>query len=390
MSLLPIFDRLGLSIERNPRTRRNVFKSKHTKRVLLSYITTPFEGGTDKITHTNWLECYTAAQIFDELGYRVDVAHCMSKGNGIDYDKYEVVYGFGRLQEQSFYAKHPERIKRIHYGTGCSPRYSDKVASLRVREVWGKKGFLLPRAIRIAPNSWVLQRTLSDCIIPLGNKYTENTYREENPNGVFCRLHCFYYDMYDIDVNKKVFEKGKKNLLWFGSSGALHKGLDRAIEAVKRCPDITLHVCGFNPQETDFHQRYQEELDNKHSQIVNHGFVKMDTDKFKEIMNLCGAVVFPSLSEGSAPAVLNVIANGGLIPIISSACGLDFEDERFVFDPITTENVIKMIKEYQHLTESEWRRLSSQYKDEVRKKYSYDNYKKNLTNIIQKAIETGK
>jgi hypothetical protein len=48
------------------------------------------------------LECYTAAEIFNELDYVVDVINFESNKK-IDYKKYDVIYGMGKALENSFY-----------------------------------------------------------------------------------------------------------------------------------------------------------------------------------------------------------------------------------------------------------------------------------------------
>ena len=53
-------------------------------------------------------------------------------------------------------------------------------------------------------------------------------------------------------------------------------------------------------------------------------------------MSECAFVVHPSISEGGSPSVLNVVANGGLIPVCSKACGVDLpEDGSVVIDEVT-------------------------------------------------------
>ena len=68
----------------------NVYNRKSDKRVLISYIQRPFLVPFDN-SHTNWLECKIAADIFDELGFIVDVVNFRTTGRAINYEKYKII-----------------------------------------------------------------------------------------------------------------------------------------------------------------------------------------------------------------------------------------------------------------------------------------------------------
>ena len=103
----------------------NVFKKNYPKKVLLSYITSPFVKGIDK-KHSASLECYTAAQIFDQLGFCVDVVSYMTQRTNIADKKYDVVYGFGNI----LLAEKAKGSVSIVYGTGCSGQFANHATLL--------------------------------------------------------------------------------------------------------------------------------------------------------------------------------------------------------------------------------------------------------------------
>ena len=168
-----------------------------------------------------------------------------------------------------------------------------------------------------------LQTFLSDGVVVLGNDFVLDTYKNYDKQGAerFKNLNAFFYDVYDIDLSKKDFSKAKEHFLWFGSSGLLHKGLDLLIDIFSKRRDIYLHICGASKKEKDFFDYYGPAL-SKSKNIINHGFVDIKSEEFKNIMDQCAFIIFPSVSEGGAPAVLNTIANGGLIPILTKSTGL--------------------------------------------------------------------
>lgn len=187
-------------------------------------------------------------------------------------------------------------------------------------------------------------------------------------------------------LQKKEYSKIKNNFLWFGSLGALHKGLDIVIDIFKRRNDINLIICGLNPSEKDFCQYYEDVLNGNFKNIQNRGFVNIESQEFKNIMNNVAAIIFPSVSEGGAVAILNVMANGGLVPIISKSSGLDVAKYGFQFSEISEKAVENQINNFLKLSNTELLGLSSLIKNDTRKMYSYENYENNLETIIRNAI----
>jgi len=366
----------------------NVFQTNFEKTVLISYIKSPFLSGVKK-GHTSYLECYTSAEIFRELGYNVDVVEYNELNlHQVSFEKYDVIYGLGSALEKSFYSKNTEKIIKIAYGTGCSTYYSDIKSALKVKKFYEKTGVLISNSARITFLPSPLQYIASDKIISLGNDFTKSTYEIEGENLSIEKLNCFYYDVYNIDLSKKDFDKARKHYLWFGSTGLLHKGLDIVIEAFKQRPDLTLHVCGASENEEKFYEYYKEELNNQVPNIINHGFVNLESDEFKDVMNTCFALIYPSESEGGSPAALNVMANGGLIPVVSKQSGIDIDEFGFYFNENTVGGVIEQLEMLDKLDVNSIIELSCKTKDIVRKDYSYKNYKKSLKEIIKSTIES--
>ena len=361
---------------------KNVINGNFAKKVLISYIRSPFEIGVQK-THSNFLECYTAAKIFDKLGFCVDVIEYTDDINTSEIENYNIVYGFGKAFEKSLY--YPN-IKSIFYGTGCATNFSNKESIKRVREFYKKTGLVANDSARYYAYDNSTSLTFSNLIIPLGNQFVANTYKLENTEQNIQSLNAFYYDTYNIPIENKDYSCIKRNFLWFGSSGALHKGLDLVIEVFKRRNDINLFICGLNPSEKVFYDYYEDVLSGKYTNINNCGFVNIESSEFKKIMNNTSAVIFPSVSEGGAVAILNVMANGGLVPIISEACGLNVENYGFQFSEISEAAIENKINEFLELSCEEIKNLSRDVKNNTRAIYSYENYKKNLETIITNEL----
>ena len=366
--------------------KRDVFKSNYKNKVLLSYITEPFTLGIN-YSHTGLRECYAAAEVFHNLGYCVDVVY-HSLTRKIDYSQYEIIYGMGSVLERSFYLQESSAPLRIFYATGCNPIYSDVITRLRARDFYIKHKRLLLESVRIVQLSQHAQILLSDAVIVLGNEFVLKTYTNYDPKGVerYLRLNVFFNDSYDIDLEKKDFTTAKKNFLWFGSGGLLHKGLDILLDIFSQRNDVYLHICGARESEKGFFNYYKHLLSNSNN-IIDHGFVKMESEYFKKLMDTCGYTVFPSVSEGGAAALLNTMANGGLVPIISKSSGLDMEDFGWVIDKIDIDIFNNAINQALLLDNEELKEKAIRVKAHIRHNYTYENYKQSLGNIIQKILK---
>jgi glycosyltransferase involved in cell wall biosynthesis len=331
------------------------------------------------------MECYTAAEIFRDLGYNVDVIDFMENKINIDYGCYDVVYGFGYPLENAFYSNSAAKIKKIYYSTGACPFYSNKETVLKIMNFYKEKKKLIPESGRLLYHFWTLQIMMPDLSVILGNSSTANTYLEINPDLNFRTLPCLYYDCYDIDLSKKDFKTARKHFVWFGSGGLLHKGLDFLIDIFSKRNDIFLHICGASKAEKGFFDYYQNIIDNSEN-IIDHGFLDVNSADYRELMDLCAFVLFPSVSEGSAPGVISVMANGGLIPIISKASGLDVENHGYVFEDIDEKTISEHIDEALKLSDECLYEKALETKTIVREIYSHQNYKKNLREILSSFL----
>jgi len=383
-SISNIIEKLGYKIiKRRYVLIENVFKTKNRKKVLISYIVNPFVFGIS-YQHSNELECYTAARIFNKLGYQVDIVN-YDETELIPEDllKYDVIYGFGEPMEQSFYLNTTKKIQRIIYSTGCNTIYSNMVSSLRLRDFYQKHKILLAHSTRIAPCSWRLQTIFSDAIVVLGNSFVSDTFFQELTYVPIYNLNAFYFKKNSIDLNKKKFSESQKNFIWFGSTGAIHKGLDLLIDLFQDYPDIHLHICGI--KEKSFISYYQNIIE-KSKNITNHDFVNIESPLFTTLMLRCGAIVYPSVSEGGAVSVLNVLGNGGLIPIISKSCGLDLEKYGLIFSKIDIETIQRAINSYLNFSEVELQQMAFAVKEHLSREYSYRKYYRRLSYIIRDVL----
>ena len=362
----------------------NVFKTNFKRNVLISYIIDPFYLNSN-FSHTNTIECMEICKIFSSLYYNVDVVSYFENIDNFNFEKYEILFGFGNLYEKSFYSTNSEKLIRIFYGTGTSQNFSNNASLNRMLEVYNKKQILIPESTRLINTNWPLQQLCSDYMIILGNEFTKSTYQNVNITKVY-NLPASFHKIFDIELKRKNFNIAKKNFLFFGSSGLIHRGLDLLLEVFTKRKDIFLHICGPISKEIRFKNTYNYEL--FHSQnIYCHDFIDIRSNLFKDLMYNCGFVIYPSASEGGCASIVTVLGNGGLVPIISRASGLDIFEFGIDFEKISSqeiENKINIALDFDIITIDNKSNLCYNY---INNFHSFESFKNNMSRLIKLCLD---
>lgn len=334
----------------------NYFRQNNDKSVLISYITKPFRSGID-ISHTNFAESLEIAKVFNSLQFNVDIADYDYEGF-IDYKKYDVIFGFGEPLVNSFAFGMNKDTRRIYYGTGMHISVQNQNSLARVKDVKNRKDKWIIESGRVVEKAWTAQTTLVDAMIVLGNDEVKNSY-EKFYNGKIFTVNPSFYRVcnYDEIIRNKDFSGAKKNFLWLGSSGLIHKGLDLVLETFKSIPDLHLHVCGPVNSEQNFEKIYFNELF-KTPNIHTYGFIKLDTALFRELLNKCAFVIYPSCSEGGSPSVINVCGNGGLIPVLTKEVTLNTDGFGITIEDYKIDSIKTALQLSQSYSNEELRDLS--------------------------------
>lgn len=356
---------------------KDYFQSGQTQRVLLSYITTPFITA-DHTTHTNRQECYAIAEIFHEKGYSVDIATYDSDID-IDYSGYDCIFGFGEPLCKSFNQNTSNPV-RIYYATEAHISWNNFATLKRALEVYAKKNVWLLDSCRIARQTWPQQTTLVDAIIVLGGAWGTKIYKQHYDGKIIS-----LYPSYNADISRallasKNFALTRDHYLWFGSVGAIHKGLDWLLEIFSEYPEKTLHIAGLVENEKEFMAAYSKEF-SLHN-IVLHGFVDVQSLKFRELMLQCAFVILPSCSEGLSTSLLNTMCNG-LIPIATLESGFDFTQSFIPIQALNINATRSAILESNSLSLQEIAQRSNACLNDVRTKYNIQEFKKKMESTIE-------
>lgn len=362
----------------------NYFNQNFSKRVLISYITKPFRSGID-LSHTNFVESIEIAKIFNSLKYNVDIINYDYNGF-LDYEKFDLIFGFGDPLVNSFTFTYQNHLKRIYYGTGMHISVQNQNSLKRIKDVKIKKGNWILDSGRIVEKAWTPQTTLVDAMIVLGNEEVKKSYQKYFDGNIYSIDPSFYKVCdYNEIIKCKNFDEAKNNYLWFGSSGLIHKGLDLLLDTFKSYPNLHLHICGQIESEQNFKSIYYHELYNLPN-IHTYGFVKLNSTLFKELLGKCAFNIYPSCSEGGSPAVINVCGNGGLIPIITKEVTLNVDDFGLLINEFQIDSIKQVINNSQNISVDEIKRLSKISGDNM-SKYSLTNFSEQFRGLLEILLE---
>jgi glycosyltransferase involved in cell wall biosynthesis len=368
-------------IKNKPTRIYNLFNTKYKKKALLSYITHPFyRKGIADITHTNILEARAWADELNSRGYIVDVFDCMDTGPIENISQYELICGFGFPFETASSLATRKNSIFIVYGTGCHSSFSN-IETIRSKiEFYNRYNIWPTLGGREVCFSWPIQNRISDYYIILGNDFVAETFRKNIEAGNIFNIQSFFIEgKKDHQWTKN--KNFKENILWFGSTGALHKGLVNTLEAIRSIPNVTLHVAGLNNEERIALNLDALFIDIK-DRIVFHDFVRVNSEHFSKLMSICGIVVFPSMSEGGSPSVLTAVSHFAGIPIVTKACGLDFENIGIVIEDSSINKIETSIKTILSMPTDKHLNALYAAADFVQYNYTYTNYKKELKKVL--------
>ena len=366
---------------------KNVFGTDSTKRVLLCHLPEALTGKQLPKHHSNLTECSIIARCFHRLGYSVD---CSSRANtNIDYAPYDVVFGIsGNAFLGSFTGNANINPLRIFYSVGAQMKFNYDMTVRKNRDFFDRHKRWFLNSCRYIPGSGInyYESHFADAVICLGDEYVLEQFKNSDDRKERYRfMPAFYFSAVTPDKNKD-FALCRRNILWFGSAGLLHKGLDIAVDFVLSHPEFTLHICGSSSGEKDFLDYYMPKIKNSKNIFV-HGFVNIESQEYEQVLGQCGILLSPSISEGGAVSALNVLGNGALLPVYSRATGIDLEKVGVVVDDITYNRFEEALLVADALSVDEFAAKAWAAHRLVRDNYTIQKYEERMYNHIRSIIE---
>jgi glycosyltransferase involved in cell wall biosynthesis len=349
--------------------------------VLLSFINEPFFFTADQAgmygQHTHYWAVLEIAKTFLDLGYNVDVIRWNN-------DK------FIPQKDYSFFIDLRLNLERIHHllSKDCVKiMYIETAHWLfhmtaqhnRLFAIQQRKCVTLAPYKTLSPN-WGIEH--ADCATVLGNSFTMSTYSYAKKPlyrvPVISPVVCPWPEEKNFDVCRKQF-------LWFGSGGLVHKGLDLVLDAFAEMPEYHLTVCGPIKQEKDFENAYYREL-YQTPNIHTFGWVKASSPEFMEIANNCIGLIYPSCSEGGGGSVATCM-HAGIIPLVSYESSVDVGDDFGVILKSSSIEAIKdTVRKISSLPAQELEQMARRAWEFARAHYTKEKFAEEFRKVLTKSI----
>ena len=314
-------------------------------RVLLSHETVGFfRPDSDPLSaHPNYWGAKQIARTFLDRGYVVDVIrydnHSFLPKKKYNYaiDVDENLGRFGKLLGA-------DCVKIFHI-LAAHWLFQNTAEYKRCLDLQKRRGVTVYPRRTVRPS---LSIENADIGAHFGNEFTRGTY--EYAGKKLVPIPAPLTHTYPSPVAKNI-DRARKNFVWFGGAGAVHKGLDLTLEAFVGMPDYNLTICGKVGDE-DFLTAYKKELSLPN--ITLKGWVDAGGAEFEKIRNESLGLVFPSCSEGAGQSGL-VATHAGLIPIVSFETGISVNDFGVLLKESSVEAIREAVLTVSNLPEKELR-----------------------------------
>ena len=316
-------------------------------RVLIAYVVEGFFTDPIPISHTHYWEAVTITRIWSELGFDVDAIH---NGN-LDFRperEYDFFISARKAMEPIGRRLNRDCVKVVHLDT-CHWLFSNTATHRRTLDLQRRRGVTLRELLEIEPNDAI---EFADHATMLGNDFTEATYAYAGKP--IHRVPISTPRLFDWPEGKD-FDACRTRFVWFGSRGAVHKGLDLVLEAFAGMPDFHLTVIG-PIAEADFEAAYRRELYETNN-IRSVGWIDLDDPTFRELTRDALALVFPSCAEAGSGSV-TVSVHAGLIPVISRECGAEVGGSGILLEDSSIEEIRSAVRDLSSRPTQELERMA--------------------------------
>lgn len=350
--------------------------------VLISYVAEPFflkNGQSVPNTHTHYWESLEMAKIILQLGYNVDVISYRNR-TFIPRKNYKLFIGGRSNFERIAKLLNGDCIKIAHMDMSHW-LFNNASAISRCLKLQHRKGVTV-KSYKLQEENWAVEH--ADYVSILGNDFTAGTYAYSG-KPIF-KLPIPSCISFPGPVSKD-FESVKKNYLWFGSRGLVHKGLDIVIEAFQELPDHHLTICGpiKNDKDPKFEDLFYQEL-YETPNIHTVGWVDIESTEFLEIVENCVGMIFPSCAEGGGGCVVTTM-HAGLIPIVSYQASVDV-DESFgvMLDNSSVADIKDAVLNISEKTGEELKEMSVNAWKIARNCYTRNRYSEEFEKMIRTTL----
>lgn len=341
------------------------------KKILVSYLDydrTAYSLRHARV-HTNLQEMFQMIRILIDMDFCIDVCGCNNQDAALEMpsDYYDYILGFGdmfRLAKR----KNPKAYTIIYmtenpYTVSCMHEQE------RIDYFYERTGKKIPFA-RTGKFYAENDEQLADAVICLGEKqyFANRTVHRVYPTA-------FKNEQYIQNIQDK---RINTNFLVFGTKGFVHKGNDLLLEVFAGHPEWKLYLCG-----SGIAQECRETGLRLPQNVVDCGFVSVESEQYLELVGKCPFVLLPSCSEGMSTALMTCMRHGQ-IPVTMRGTGMDeLEEYCEYFDGYQLSQIEKKLCELVSMDRGSVAKRSDRVYEYANKAFILEEYTKSL----RKALE---
>ncbi|MBL7855237.1 MAG: glycosyltransferase [Cyclobacteriaceae bacterium] len=323
-------------------------------------------------THAMYWEAAEMVRVLNQEGYVVDFVDRFRKQPKIEWGKYQLVIDEGNnlIEAPSV----PDQ-KRVFYCTGLHWEFHNQSQLDRVRSFFDRTNVLVPVHRWLSP---MFNDHLADYIFYWANPTWMKMFHPR-PERHEITTSVVYVP------EELVLTEGNRSLVWMGSSGAVHKGLDLVVEAVSQLPNVKLHIFGYIESEVQFFEWLRIKM-NRYPNIIFEGPADVKSARFRHLASTSIAHVYPSCSEGGPGSVAQT-SQFGLIPIVTATANARTGKAGYEITASNPSQIIVQLKESIEnlvgLSEGEIISMRERVMDLARQEHSRAAYSRHFTRFIQ-------
>jgi len=350
--------------------------------VLLSYIIEPWvekKNILEYTSHTHFWESVQIAQTFLEMGYAVDAIDYRNQVF-IPNKKYNLFVG-ARTNFERLSRLIDKKCKKIVHLDTSHWSFNNHAAHTRLYSLVERKGVCPKNSIRIIEQNSAIEN--ADMATILGNESTQQTYAFAGKSMYRVPISsCAEYPWDD----SKDFKACSKNFLWFGSAGAIHRGLDILLDVFVHLPAYNLYICGPIEKELEFVSCYRKELYNLPN-IHMLGWMDVNSRNFSQLLKKCLFTIFPSCAEGGSGSVVNCM-HAGLIPVVTKEAGVDIGNFGRLLPNVSHSEMNKVIEDVASLPQKCLREMSRTCWEFARTRHTRKNFAAEYRRTMEAVVRT--
>lgn len=367
------------------RDQRNVnldLTNPNQKRALISYITlTGFD--FDKIQHASFYHLNQIIHYFIKQDFCIDICRLDDMGayERMKHNKYDVILGFGPVYKA--FCKNFDIPIRICFLMENNPVVVEKKYAARIKYFYKRHpNISLRHSVPRIGYFDVDTFKLSTSMILMNSAYNSQSLYQHIPDIHRINSNAIFNVDFEFDKQKisQFIESSRNNILWFGSLGIIHKGLDILIDTIAKNPNMILNCYGVDQREYSLFKKLKayNTVDCKRVNVLSEDFVT-------EIVHKHNIVVLPSCSEGMSTAIATCMAHG-LIPIVTKDCGFDECQYIIQIEECTIESLEIAINRIQKMSNDEILEMRYQCYQYARENFSIQTFDNRFSNIMDTLL----